>query len=333
MKAIVYHSYGSPDVLRYEEVEKPTPADDEVLVRIRAASANPADYHIMKGAFIIRPMTGLRKPRAGRPGVDLAGEVETIGANVTRFKRGDPIYGAERRGTFAEYVCVKEKNLAPKPANISFEQAASIPVAGLTALQGLRDKGRIQSGQKVLINGAAGGVGTFAVQIAKAFGGEVTGVCSTRNVDLVRSLGAAHVVDYTREDFTRDTQRYDLLLDCVGNHTLSACRHVLSPKGTYVLVGVKLGGEEGPFRRLFKVLLLSPFVSQRLVFFIASMRQADLLSLKELIEAGKVTPLIDRSYKLSEGAEAIRYLEEGHARGKVVVIAEHNGSSRQAARR
>jgi NADPH:quinone reductase-like Zn-dependent oxidoreductase len=330
MKAIVYHSYGSADVLHYEEAEKPTPGDDEVLIRIRAACPNPMDYHLMKGAFVTRPMTGLRKPKAGRPGADLAGEVEAVGANVTRFKPGDPVFGAARNGSFAEYVSVKEKNLAPKPANLSFEQAAAIPVAGLTALQGLRDKGRIQSGQKVLINGASGGVGTFAVQIAKSFGAEVTGVCSTRNLELVRSIGAAHVIDYTREDFTRSTLRYDLLFDCIGNHRLSACRGVMSRKGTYVLVGVRPGGENGPLTHLLKVLMLSPFASQRLVFFIASMRQPDLLLLKELTEAGKVTPVIDRRYDLSEAAEAIRYLEEGHARGKVIVIVEHHEESKQA---
>lgn len=330
MKAIVYHSYGSPEVLHLEEVEKPTPGDDEALVRVRAASANPLDYHMMKGAFMLRPLTGLRRPRVGRPGADLAGEVETVGAKVTRFKPGDLVFGAARRGTFAEYVSVKEKNLAPKPANITFEQAAAIPVAGLTALQGL-SKGRIRSRQKVLINGAAGGVGTFAVQIAKSFGAEVTGVCSTRNVGLVRLIGAAHVIDYTREDFTRSTQRYDLLFDCIGNHPLSACRGVMSPNGTYVLVGVKPGlPGDGPLARLLKVLILSRLAKQNFVFFIASMNQSDLIRLKELVESEKVTPVIDRAYTLSDGAKAIRYLEEGHARGKVVITVERSEESEKA---
>lgn len=229
MKAIVYRNYGAPDVLHCEDVEKPTPGDDEVLIRIRAAAANPMDYHLMSGAYIIRPMTGLRKPKATCPGADLAGEVEAVGRNVTRFQPGDPVFGGVRRA-FAEYVCARENRLALKPVNLTFEQAAAVPVAGLTALQGLRDKGRIQPGQRVLIKGAAGGVGTFAVQIAKSFGAEATGVCSTRNVDLVRSIGADHVIDYTRDDFTRSAQRYDLIFDCVGNRPLSACRRVRPPK-------------------------------------------------------------------------------------------------------
>ena len=319
MKAIVYHDYGSPDVLRYEDIEKPSPGDDEVLIRIRAAAANPLDYHLMGGAYLIRLMTGLLKPKPTCPGADLAGEVEAVGRKVTRFRPGDQVFGGVRR-TFAEYVCAPESRLAVKPANLTFEQAAAIPVAGLTALQGLRDKGRIQPGQKVLVNGAAGGVGTFAVQIAKSFGAEVTGVCGTRSVDLVRSIGADHVIDDTRDDFARSAQRYDLLLDCVGNRPLSACRRVMYPKGTFVAVGVRPGGRwVGPLPHLLKLLVSSWFVSQKVVFFVASIRTDDLIVLKELIEAKKVTPVIDRSYTLSEVPEAIRYLKEGHARGKVVI--------------
>ena len=318
-KAVVYREYGSPDVLHCEDVEKPSPGDDEVLIRIRAAAANPLDYHLMSGAFLMRPMTGLRKPKTTRPGVDFAGEVEAIGRNVARFRPGDAVYGA-LRGAFAEYGCALETRLALKPANLTFEQAAAIPVAGLTALQGLRDKGRLQPGQNVLINGAAGGVGTFAVQIAKSFGASVTGVCSTRNLDLVRSLGADHVVDYTRDDFTRSAQRYDLIFDCVGNHPFSACRRVMPPKGTFVAIGVRPGGRlMGPLPYLLKVFMSSPFVSQRVVFFIAKITTDDLAALNELIEANKVTPIVDRRYPLCETPEAIRYLKEGHARGKVVI--------------
>lgn len=327
MKAIVYRSYGSPDgVLHCEDVEQPSPGDDEVLIRIRAAAANPLDYHLMSGAYIMRPFTGLRRPKLTRPGADLAGEVAAVGRNVTRFQRGDPVFGGSR-GAFAEYVCAHENRLALKPANITFEQAAAIPVAGLTALQGLRDKGRIQPGQKVLINGAAGGVGTFAVQIAKSFGAEVTGVCSTRNVDFVRTIGAHHVVDYTADDFTRSVERYDLIFDCVGNRPLSACRRVMTPKGTFLPVGVRPGGRWiGPLPYLIKLLVSSRFVSQNVVFFVASIRTDDLIVLKELIEAGKVTPVIDRLYTLSDAPEAIRYLKEGHARGKVVMTVDTHRS-------
>lgn len=325
MKAIVYHNYGSPDVLRCEDIAKPTPGDYEVLIRIRAAAANPMDYHLMSGAYIMRPLTGLRKPKMTRPGADLAGEVEAVGRNVTRFQPGDAVFGGSR-GAFAEYVCAHENRLALKPANLTFEQSAAVPVAGLTALQGLRDKGRIQPGQKVLINGAAGGVGTFAVQIAKSFGADVTGVCSTRNVDLVRSIGADHVNDYTRDDFARSAERYDLMFDCVGNRPLSACRRVMTPRGTFVAAGVRPGGRWiGPLPYLLKVLASSWFVSQNVVFFVASIRVDDLIVLKELIEANKVTPVIDRRYTLSEVPEAIRYLEEGHARGKVVITVNREG--------
>ncbi len=327
MKAIVYHNYGSPDVLQCEEIGKPTPGDDQVLIRVRAASGNPLDWRFMRGEpYIVRAMTGLRKPKATRLGVDLAGQVEAVGRNVTQFQPGDEVFGASR-GAFAEYVCAYEKALVLKPANLTFEQAAAVPVAAISALQGLRDKGRIQPGQKVLINGAAGGVGTFAVQIAKSFGADVTGVCSTRNVDMVRSIGADHVIDYTQEDFTQSGQRYDLIFDCVGNRSLSACRRVMSSRGICVVVGGPDGRWIGPLALFLKALLLSPFVSQNLVMFLASINKKDLVVLKELIEAKKVTPVIDRYYTLSEVPEAIRYLEEGHARGKVLITLEHNNKT------
>ena len=327
MKAIVYHDYGSPDVLRCEDVAKPTPGDDEVLIRIRAAAANPMDYGLMSGVYLMRLMTGLRKPKLTRPGADLAGEVEAVGKNVTRFQPGDPVFGGAR-GAFAEYVCAREDRLASKPANLTFEQAAAIPVAGLTALQGLRDKGRLQPGQKVLVNGAAGGVGTFAVQVGKWLGAQVTGVCSTRNVDLVRSIGADHVIDYTRDDFTRSGERYDLIFDCMGNRPLSDWRHVMTPRGTFVAVGGRPGGRwVGPLPYLLKLLVSSRFVSQKVVLFMASLRSDDLIVLKELIEAKEVTPVIDRRYKLIEAADAIRYLKAGHARGKVVIAVQPDSGS------
>jgi NADPH:quinone reductase-like Zn-dependent oxidoreductase len=324
MKAIVYYNYGSPDVLKCEEIEKPTPGDNEVLVKVRAASVNPLDWHFMRGMpYFVRMLTGLRKPKVTRLGVDVAGQVEAIGRNVTQFKPGDEVFGS-CRGAFAEYACTSEPALVTKPRNVTFEQAASAPVATFTALQGLRDKGRIQPGQKVLINGAAGGVGTFAVQIAKSFGAEVTGVCSTRNVDMVRSIGADRVIDYTQEDFTKSGQRYDLFLDCVGNHSLLACRRVLNPKGTYVPVGATADRWMiGPLARAIAALVLSWFVSQKLViFFLAKPNKEDLTIMRELMSAGKVTPVIDRRYALSEVPEAIRYLEEGHARGKVIITLE-----------
>jgi len=312
MKAIVYRAYGAPDVLRYEEINRPAPGDDEILIRIRAASVNPFDWHLMRGSpFFLRMQTGLRRPTITRLGVDLAGHVEAVGKNVTRFHAGDEVFGASR-GAFAEYVAARESAFAPKPANLTFEQAAAIPVAGCTALQALRDKGKVRSGQRVLVNGAAGGVGTFAVQIAKSFGAEVSGVCSTRNVDLVRSIGAAHVIDYTRDDFTRGQARYDLILDAFGTRSLSGCRRVLALGGTYVVVG-------GPLA-VVKALLVSRFVREKLVAATASMKVADLMALKELIEANQVTPVIDRRYPLSEVAAAIGYLEQGHARGKIVIV-------------
>ena len=329
MKAVVYHAYGSPDVLRYEEVEKPTAGDDEVLIKVRAASINPLDWHFLRGTpYMVRMMAGLRKPKVTRLGVDVAGQVEAIGRNVTEFKPGDEVFGS-CRGAFAEYVCASESVLVRKPDNVTFEQAASVPVASYTALQGLRDKGQIQPGQKVLINGAAGGVGTFAVQVAKSFGADVTGVCSTRNVDMVRSIGADRVIDYTQEDFTQNGQRYDLFFDCVGNHSLSAIRRVLNPRGIYMPAG---GSSDrwmiGPLIRMMTSLVLSRFVSQKLViFFLAKPSKEDLTIMRKLIETGKITPVIDRHYQLSEAPDAIRYLEEGHARGKVIITLEPDSAS------
>ncbi len=320
MKAIVYHEYGSPDVLKCEEIEKPVPKDDEVLIKVRAASVNPLDWRLMKGKpAILRVFFGLRKPRLGRPGVDVAGEVEAVGGSVTQFKPGDEVFGASR-GAFAEYACTAESKLVLKPDNVTFEQAASVNVAGLTALQGLRDKGKIQPGSKVLINGAAGGVGTFAVQIAKSFGADVTGVCSTRNIDMVRSIGADEVIDYTQNDFTTSNQRYDLILDCVGNHSFSACRRVLNPVGRFVIIGAPHDTSViGLLAFLIQALLLSLFVSQKAVMFIAKSSQDDLTLLGELIATGKLEPVIDSCYSLSDAPDAVRHVEEGHARGKVVI--------------
>lgn len=327
MKAIVFHNYGSPDVLRYEEIEKPTPADTEVLIKVHAASINPLDWRLMRGSpGFIRMMTGLRKPKDTRLGVDVSGQVEAVGKKVTQFKPGDEVFGAGS-GAFAEYACASESALVTKPRSVTFEQAATVNVAACTALQGLRDKGRIQAGQKVLINGAAGGVGTFAVQLARWFGAEVTGVCSKRNAEMVRSIGASHVIDYTQEDFTNSGQRYDLIFDLMGNRPLSACRRVLSPKGTYVVAGGPSGLWLGPLRPMLKAPLLSTFVSQKLVMLISRVSTEDLTTMRELLEAGKVTPVIDRRYSLSEVPDAIRYLEEGHAQGKVVVTLEHNNNS------
>jgi len=325
MKAIQYTTYGPPDVLELKEIEKPVPKDNEVLIKIRAASVNPLDWHYSRGVpYMIRMGAGLRKPKETRLGVDLAGQVEAVGQDITQFKPGDEVFGT-RTGSFAEYVCKIEKTLALKPANLTFEQAAAVPVAACTALQGLRDKGQIQPGQKVLINGAAGGVGTFAVQIAKAFGAEVTGVCSTRNVDMVRSVGADQVIDYSQEDFTRTGRLYDLLLDNAGNRSLSDLRRVLTPNGTLVFNGggplsASQGRLLGPMINSIRATMLSRFLSQKMATFLASVTKEDLLVLKELIEAGKITPVIDRTYPLRETAEAIRYLEDGHARAKVVII-------------
>jgi NADPH:quinone reductase-like Zn-dependent oxidoreductase len=330
MKAVVYTDYGSPDVLEIRDVKKPVPNDDQVLIKVRAASINPLDWHFIEGTpYIVRAMgVGLRKPKDPRLGVDMAGQVEAVGKNVTQFKPGDEVFGA-RTGAFAEYVCARaDRAVVLKPANLTFEQAASVPIAAITALQGLRDKGKIQPGQKVLINGASGGVGTFAVQIAKSFGADVTGVCSTRNLDLVRSLGADHVIDYTKEDFTKGEQRYDLILDNVGTQPLSGFRRALQPKGICVMIGgggPNDGGLIGPLGRPVKALLLSPFISQKMGMLMAELNKKDLTTLADLMQSGKVTPVIDRTYPLSQIAEAIRYLEQGHARGKVVItVAQDN---------
>ncbi|MHC4959179.1 MAG: NAD(P)-dependent alcohol dehydrogenase [Planctomycetota bacterium] len=327
MKALTYERYGSPDVLQLREIDKPVVGDGDVLVRVRAASVNPADWHFLRGRpYVMRLISGLRRPKTHGLGFDLAGEVEAVGPDVTRFRPGDEVYGqVEPAATFAEYVRVKQDRVARKPANLTFEQAAAVPLAGLTALQGLRDKGRIGAGQKVLVNGASGGVGTFAVQVAKSFGAEVTGVCSARNVELVRSIGADHVIDYTREDFTRGDRRYDVMLDNVGNHSLLECRRVLVPGAIYVSNGGPDGRWLQPLLFLAKTLLQAMFVSQKVASYVENPNTADLEAMRELIEAGKVTPVIDRQYALSEVPEAIRYLEEGHARGKVVIDVAPSG--------
>ena len=329
MKAIVYCDYGLAN-LKLEEVEKPVPNDDQILVRVRAASVNPYDWHFIEGTpKIMRAMgVGLRKPKDTRVGVDFAGTVEAVGKNPAaagQFKPGDEVFGG-KGGAFADYVCPRAgRAVALKPANITFEQAASVNIAGITALQALRDKGKVQSGQKVLINGASGGVGTFAVQIAKSLDADVTGVCSTRNVDLVRSLGADRVIDYTKEDFTKTGQRYDVILDNVGNQPLLSFRRALIPKGKYVMIGGGGPNDQGligPLFRPIKAMLLSPFVSQEMGMFMADTNQKDLAVLADLMQSGKVKPVIDRTYKLSEVPAAIAYLEQGHARGKVVITVE-----------
>src|SRR5713226_5237828 len=330
MKAIVYYNDGSGGVLRCEEIEKPTPATDEVLIKVRAASVNPLDYHLLRHPFMRRVISARSKAKITGPGRDVAGEVEAVGSNVTRFKPGDPVFGA-CSGAFAEYACTQESALVMKPDTVTFEQAAAVPVAGLTALQGLRDKGKIQPGQKVLINGASGGVGTFAVQIAKSFGADVTGVCSTRNVDMVRSMGADHVIDYTKEDFTQSGRRYDLIFDNVSNHSFSERRRILNSNGICVLAGIGgAGSHEGQWARFggsLKALVASWFVSQKFVTFIARITKEDLTILRELMATGKVTPVIDKCYRLSEVPEGIRYLEEGHARGKVVITVESDNKT------
>lgn len=319
MKAICQYRYGSPDVLELRDVDKPVVGDDDVLVRVSAASVNPLDWHLMRGLpYLVRMMFGLRRPKSSRPGVDVAGRVEAVGANVTGLRAGDEVFGG-CDGAFAEYVCGKEKNLVRKPAGLTFEEAAAVPIAGCTALQALRDVGKVQPGQTVLINGAAGGVGTFAVQIARAFGAVVTGVCSTGNLDMVRSIGADKVIDYTVEDFTRGGRRYDLIVDLVGNRTMSDLRRALTPRGTAILAGGGGGRLLGPMAQMLGARILSRFVGQRMVMFLAKINGKDLLVLAELVEAGKVRPVIDRTYPLAETADAIRYLEARHARGKVVV--------------
>ncbi len=322
MKAIVIDRYGTPDVLRLEEVAKPVPGDGEVLVRVRASSVNPYDWHFLTGLpKLFRPaFGGLRRPKYRILGADLAGQVEAVGPGVTRFAPGDEVFGQTTAGAYAEYVAVAEAELAPKPANLTFEQAAAVPLAGFTALQAIRDQGKVQPGQKVLVNGASGGVGTLAVQIAKSYGAEVTGVCSTPNVDLVRSIGADHVIDYTRDDFTSSPQRYDLLFDNVGNRSLAEYRRVLAPKGLYLASYGQPGNKWlGPIWFLARMALLSPFVSQKLTTFTSRPTAEDLYALKGLIEAGTLTPVVDRAYPLREVPDAFRYLEQWHVRGKVVI--------------
>lgn len=325
MKAIVCHRYGAPEALRLEDVPKPAPGDDEVLVQVRAASLNAYDWGLLRGRpRLLRFMVGLRKPgpKMNRPGRDVAGRVEAVGRNVTRFKPGDEVFGL-CRGSLAEYACALEPNLAAKPANVSFEEAAAVPLAGLTALQGLRAPGPIQPGQRVLVNGASGGVGTLAVQIARSFGAHVTGVCSTGNVEMVRAIGAEQVVDYTREDFTRSGERYDLIYDLVTNHPYSHCRRVMSPRGRLVAAGG--GGADGRkfWRRLTRMLtgaLASRFLSRKVVLNMTRLSQADLVALGELLASRKLTPVIDSRHRLSETSEAFRRLAGGHARGKIVVV-------------
>jgi len=330
MKAIVHCEYGGPEVLTLVDVEKPAPADNQVLVKVRAASVNPLDLTI-RGPLLLRPMFGMRKPKDTRLGVDYAGTVEAVGKNVTQFKPGDEVFGG-KNGAIAEYVCVlADRSVVLKPANMTFEQAASVPVAAITALQGLRDKGKIRAGQKVLINGASGGVGTFAVQIAKSFGAEVTGVCSTRNVDLVRSIGADRVIDYTKEDFTNGAQRYDLIYDLIGNHSFSERRRILNPNGICVMAGVGgAGWHDGMGMRLVGELnayVRSRFVHEKFLAYIAEFNKKDMMVLADLMQGGKLTPVIDKTYKLSETPEALRYLETGHARGKVVINVEQDNKN------
>jgi NADPH:quinone reductase-like Zn-dependent oxidoreductase len=319
MRAAVIDRFGSPDVIELREVEKPTPADDEVLVRVRAASVNPADWYAVAGRpYVGRVAMGLRGPRERRVGTDFAGVVEAVGKDVTRFEPGDDVFGG-RTGALAEYVCVRNA-VARKPANITFEQAAAVPVAGITALQGLRDKGRLQPGQRVLVNGASGGVGTFAVQIAKALGATVTGVCSTRNVDTARSIGADEVVDYTCEDFTRSGRRYDLALDVAGSRSWSELKRVLAPRATVVIAGAPKGNRLlGPLSHVIRMRLAAVRSSQKAVFFIAKLTREDLETIGELLASGQVVPVVDKTYSLDEVRDAFRHLGEGHAQGKVVV--------------
>ena len=319
MRAIVYRRYGSPDVLTLEEVDKPVVKDGDVLIRVHAASVNPFDWHLLRGQpYVVRPTAGWLKPKRNIPGIDVAGVVEAVGRDVTQFQPGDEVFGEKSRAC-AEYVSGPETLFVRKPANLTFEQAAAVPVAAATALQALRDKGQIQPGQKVLINGASGGVGTFAMQLAKSFGADVTGVCSGPNVELVRSIGADQVIDYTVDDFTRSRQRYDMILDNVANHSMMALRRALTPTGTLVIVGAPEGNWIAPLGPILGAQLLSRFMSQKLLWHLTDIHREDLLFLTKLIEAGKVTPIIDRRYSLSEVPDAIRYLETMRARGKVVI--------------
>ncbi len=322
MKAIVYERYGPPETLQLKEIEKPTPKEDEVLVEVRAASVNAYDWHVLTAKpFLVRLAgDGFLKPKKTTTlGADIAGRVEAVGPDVKQFKPGDEVFGTVNGG-FAEYVCAREKYLALKPANLSFEEAAAVPMAALTALQGLRDKGQIRPGQKVLINGASGGVGTFAVQIAKSFGAEVTAVCSTRNLDTARAIGADHVIDYTKEDFTKNGQHYDLILAANGHHSIFGYNRALNSTGTFVMTG-------GHMTQLFQVILLGRWMSKSgrktMGFMMSKRSQGGLVFLKELIEAGKMRPVIERRYPLSQVPEAVRYVEEGHAQGKVVIVVGH----------
>lgn len=322
MRAIVYREYGPPGVLALEDIAAPVAKADEVLVRVLAAAVNPGDWDMMHGTpYILRLATGLRRPRHAVLGLAIAGRVEAVGSNVSKVSPGDEVYAGIGKGGFAEFACVPQDALAPKPSNLSFEEAAAVPISGVTALQALRDIGRVQPGQKVLINGASGGVGTFAVQIAKTFGADVTGVCSTTNVDLVRSIGADHVIDYAQADFTSSEQRYDLIFDNVGNRTLSELRRTLTPKGMLIPNSNKGSGRwiGGYLRRALQALVVSPFVSQRLRPFAATDKREDLMVLKELIESAKVSPVVDRTYQLHEVAEALTYYGAGHVHGKVII--------------
>jgi NADPH:quinone reductase-like Zn-dependent oxidoreductase len=324
MQAVVYRCYGPMQVVNLEQIAKPRPADDRVLVRVHAASVNPLDWHYVTGKpYIMRPMAGFGAPDDIRLGVDFAGTVEAVGRNVTRFKPGDEVYGGAD-GAFAEYVTPRaEGSMALKPANLSFEQAAAVPIAAVTALQALRDKGQLKPGQKVLINGASGGVGTFAVQIAKNLGAQVTAVCSTRNMAMVQSIGADHVIDYTREDFTQGPERYDLIIDNVGTHSIAAYRRALTAQGTLVIVGgPSEGAWLGPMSAAVKAMIVSQFVHQKLQFMLAQLNKEDLEVLRTMAEAGRLTPIIDRRYPLAQTGEALTYLLQGHARGKVVITVE-----------
>ena len=319
MKAIVHERYGRPDVLELRDVDKPVVEDDHVLVRVHASSVNPVEWYGVTGLYFARIGNGLRKPKDPTVGADLAGRIEAVGRDVTELQPGEEVFGTSG-GSWAEYAAARPDRLAPKPANLSFEESAAVPVAALTALQALRDHGQVQPGQKVLINGASGGVGTFAVQIAKSFGADVTAVCSARNVEQARSLGADRVVDYTEEDFTKRGERHDLMLDIAGSRSFLACRRVLTPEATVVLIGGRMTYRGlGPLPHLAGSILKSRFRSQTVKFFVAKITTDDLVVLKELIEGGKVTPIIDRKYQLSEAPEALSYLGEGHARGKVVI--------------
>jgi NADPH:quinone reductase-like Zn-dependent oxidoreductase len=319
IKAIVQDRYGSPDVLRLKDIDKPVQEDNEVLVRVRAAAINIGNWHVLRGIpYAMRPAVGLFKPKHEIPGVDLAGQVEAVGGSVKQFQPGDEVFGW-CNGAFAEYACAEENNLLAKPSNLTLEQAAAVGDSAFTALNAVRDQGEVQPGQRVVINGASGGVGTFAIQIAKSFGADVTGVCSTKNVEMVRSIGANRVIDYTKEDFAQADQRYDVMLDLVGNRSLSDCMGTLSRQGTYVLVGVSDMDRWFGLARQIKALSLSPFVRQSVRVFIVKHNRADLAVLKELVEAGKVTPVIDRRYPLREVPEALRYQGEGHARGKIII--------------